>query len=360
MKPLMCALGALFFLNGCGGASAESSTLPSEVATADLPDAEAVRVEVVTLEPSDASITLELPGEIQGSEDALLAAALGGFVEEVRVDNGDEVRRGDVLVVVDRRTRAAQAAQAEAQLQQAEADLRRQQALGELASAATLQQLETAVAIATAGAELARTQLSRATIRAPFDGVIGGIDIEVGEVANPGAPVARLVKLDPIKVQLSVSDRDVVALKPGMAARVTTAARGDLREGVIAHVAPVADLSTRSFLVDVEAANPERDLLPGMIARVHVEEMLAEGVVVIPQDWIVTRLDGYGLFVEVDGRAAWRAVTLGDVVRGQVVVDSGLAPGDRVVVTGQHTLADGDPLLIAREGQCCTQGRAQF
>ncbi|MGC6492979.1 MAG: efflux RND transporter periplasmic adaptor subunit, partial [Myxococcota bacterium] len=209
MKPLMCALGALLFLNGCGGASAESSTNPSEVATADLPDAEAVRVEIVTLEPSDASITLELPGEIQGSEDALLAAALGGFVEEVRVDNGDEVRRGDVLVVVDRRTRAAQAAQAEAQLQQAEADLRRQQALGELASAATLQQLETAVAIATAGAELARTQLSRATIRAPFDGVIGGIDIEVGEVANPGAPVARLVKLDPIKVQLSVSDRDV-------------------------------------------------------------------------------------------------------------------------------------------------------
>jgi len=74
----------------------------------------------------------------------------------------------------------------------------------------------------------------------------------------------------------------------------------------------------------------------------------------------VTKLDGLGVFVEDDGVARWRPVALGPVVRHQVIVTDGVSLGDRIIVTGQRELEEGDPVLVVREGQCCTDGRVRF
>lgn len=344
---------------GCQTAGAGSNeAAPSAEKSA--PEASAVRVEVATLQNSSATASLDLPGEFEGWEDATLAAANGGFVERVFVKEGQSVKKGDALVQVDRAPRYAQYKQAQAQLTQAQDDLNRAKTLADLAVEAQVVKLETQVQVMEANLALAQNQLDRATVRAPFDGVVGAIAVSKGEVTGPGAPVLRLVQLDPIKVVLSVSDRDVVALKPGLPARVTTAARGAIVTGEIAHVSPVADLSTRAFLVDVKLDNADRSLLPGMIARVLVDREISDDVVVIPQDWLVTKLDGYGVFVESEGVARWRPVVLGDVVSGQVIVQDGLTAGERVVVMGQHDLIEGDELIVAREGVCCESGRVRF
>lgn len=351
-------LSVLLVSVGCG----------SEASTGEAPQAAplatggraAVRVEVVAVAPSAARLDLSLPGEVAGAEDALLASPMGGFVESVPVEVGDAVKKGAVIAVVDRAPRAAQLAQAEAQLQLAQADQGRANAMGDLATKAQLDALTAQVAIAEANVKLARSQLDRATVRSPVDGVVASVQIDEGEVAQPGVPVARVVQLDPVKISVSVPDRDVVALVAGMEAQVSTPAQPTLRTGTLKTVAPVADLSTRSFLVEVSVPNSDHALLPGMIAEVKVARTVAEAAVVLPQDWIVTRLDGYGVFV-IDGDVArWRPVVLGAVVREQVVVSEGLAAGDRIVMTGQHTLADGDAVLIAREGACCTDGRPTF
>lgn len=357
MTPRFTSLALLAMLTGCAAADADAEL---EDAIRASMDPGASRVEVVTLQPSLAGITLDLPGEIAGSEDAVLGSPTGGFIESVKVSAGDEVRKGDALVSVDTASRRAQLEQASAQLDRKKADLVRVEALGDLGAVAGVDRARSDVRLAQAQVDLAAIQARRATIRAPFSGVVGELGATAGEIASPGVPLLRLVKLDPVEVRLSVSDRDVVALREGDMAWVGTAARGDLRQGRIARVSPVADLSTRSFVVEVSVANPDRDLLPGMIARVRIERNVASGAVVIPQDWLVTRLDGYGVFVVEEGGARWRDVQLGDVVRGQVVVDGGLSAGDRIVVTGQHGLVDGDALLISREGTCCTEGRPTF
>jgi membrane fusion protein, multidrug efflux system len=80
----------------------------------------------------------------------------------------------------------------------------------------------------------------------------------------------------------------------------------------------------------------------------------------IPQHVLVTRLDGNGVFIEEDSAAKWRPLKLGPVVRGQVIIESGISAGDRVVVTGHRELEDGDPLLVSRSGTCCTNGQIVF
>ena len=353
MTPLL-----IFLSLACSAADATEGAAASSEKVA--PPADGVRVELATLNPSDARLELTLPGEIEGSSDAVLGAALGGYVEKLSVAAGDTVSRGQSIARIDAELHGASLTQAEAQHELAASELTRVEGLGDHASASQLQAARTNEKVAEAAVRQARARLARALVTAPFSGTVAQVGISQGEVVNPGSPVARLVSLDPVTISLSVSDRDILHLKQGMAATVRTNARGDRFQGVVSHVGPAGDLKTRTFLAEVSVPNPDGALLPGMIARVTLERQLAEGEVVIPQDVVVTTLDDQGAFVAVDGRAVWRSLELGDVVGDQIVVDAGLELGEHLVVVGQRDLVDGDALIVAREGACCTGGRVIY
>jgi hypothetical protein len=98
-----------------------------------------------------------------------------------------------------------------------------------------------------------------------------------------------------------------------------------------------------------------------MIVRAELDVEGDGSQLFISQDWLVTGLEQIGIFVvDADGKARFREVKLGPVVRRQVVVEEGLSAGDRLIVTGHRELADGDPVLISREGVCCDNGRVKF
>lgn len=348
---------ALFALSACGGPGAEPGPA---AAAAELPTAAGTRVEVAVVQLSAARMEIRLPGEVSGSRDALLGAPSGGFVERVLVESGAAVGQGQALAYINSGMFTAQVEVAAAQAALAKAELDRVKALGDLASRAQLQGVETQHAVAEANLRMARIQASRSVIKAPFDGVVTQIDLEVGEVINPGQPVARVVALDPIHVTVSVADRDVALLKRGMPVAVTTDALPGLFQGSVYSVDLAADLETRSFLSKVELPNADQSLLPGMIASVAVEADLGGEVVVLPQDWLITGNSGTGVFLDVDGVATWRPVRPGPLVHDQVVIAEGLSPGDRVVFTGHRGLSPGDKLIVSREGTCCDAGRVSF
>ncbi len=350
---------ALVALAGCDPAEA-GRTEPTPARSLEVPLAPGTRVEVAVIDPSSARLTLELPGEVEGAREAHLSSALGGFVERVLVDVGAAVSAGQLLAEVDTSLRAVSVESAQAQVARAKDDLDRVQRLGDLGTEAQLSQAATQVTLAEATLKQAQIQLDRTRVRAPFAGVIAARDIEVGEVANPGSPAFRLIQLNPAIVNLAVSDRDVVALAPGMEVSVVADARLEPMRGTIKRILPAGNLKTRTFEVEVEVPNKDHSLLPGMIASARISELVADGKVVLPQDFLVTRLDSLGVYVDDGGTAAWRPVTVGSIVRDQAVIESGLSAGDRVVVVGHRELADGDPLLLAREGRCCTNGRATF
>lgn len=349
-------VGLLAFLVGCGGASAELAPVEAP----EVPLAPEVRVEVATVQPSAAWLELNIPGEVEGSRDALLASPMGGYVESVAVDEGQDVRKGTSLVRVNSSVYAAQRDQAEAQRDLAASELERVKALGDLASAAQIQGAETQARVTAAAATLAGINLSRSLVTAPFDGVVAQLAVEAGEVTSPNAPIARVVQLDPVTVNLSVTDRDVVHLRPGTAAEISVDSQGTPYQGTITTVSPAADLRTRSFVAEVSVPNPDRRLLPGMIATAHIAEQVASDAIVIPQDWLVTSLEGIGVFVNRGGVAEWRPVKVSALVRDQAVIEEGLVAGDQVVSNGHRELAPGDRLLLSRSGVCCTSGRVTY
>ncbi|MCB9669891.1 MAG: efflux RND transporter periplasmic adaptor subunit [Alphaproteobacteria bacterium] len=350
----------LSLLLGCGDAPAEGAG-GGVTAERHAPDANATRVEVARIRgDATPAMRLSLPGEIEGSQDVLLASALGGQVERVMIHRGETVRAGQVLARVDAEIYAAQLAQAEAQRDQAAAEAGRVEKLGDLASESQLLQARTALKVAEAQVRAAAAQVARSVVTAPFTGVAADVFPGRGEFLGPGSPVARVVQLDPVRVTLAVADRDVVLLEPGQEVVVSTAASGRPLVGEIAFIGRAADSRTRAFPVEVEVENPDGMLLPGMIATVAVDRPLPEGTIAIPQDWVVSRRSGQGVFVAEEGHAKWVSIELGEILHDLVVVRSGLEAGARVIVTGHRDLVDGDDVLIGREGVCCTDGRTVF
>jgi RND family efflux transporter MFP subunit len=353
------ALGATAL--GCKGAEAGPEPAGADPARSARPKtARATRVETAVISKTDAKLDMELPGEVEGSRDALLAAALGGYIEKVNVASGDRVKNGQVLMYVDTASHAARRNQAKVQVEAAKVEVARLKLVGDALPRAQLDAVEAQLAAAEAALRTAEVQVSRSVIRAPFAGSVDKVEAEVGEVAAPGAPLVRILQLQPAKVSISLSDRDVLALEPGMKVSVGTDARGGKHEGVVTRVHRAADLRTRSFIAEIEVANDDEQLLPGMIANVRVATGVASAQLVIAQDWLVTKLDGIGVFVNDGGVARYRSVKTGSIVRDQVVVKTGLREGDELVITGHRELADGDRLLVARKGTCCKNGRAVF
>jgi len=344
---------------GCGGGD-EAGATADAVEAGEVPQAPGTRVEVVRLEHTSAQLDLRIPGEITGSRDATLATAAGGFVEGVYVHRGESVREGQIIARVNSSVFHAQKEQADAQYALAASELQRVEALGDLATPAQLQAVRTQVEVARANVRMARVNSARATVRAPFDGTVTQIDLEVGEVLSPSMPVARVVQLNPVHVTVSVSDRDVGILHEGMPVKVSVDAVAGLFEGTMVAIDRAANLNTRTFLAEVAVDNSEGRLLPGMIATAAIGAELGEGSVVLPQDWLVTKMDGIGVFLDEDGRAAWRPVEAGTVVHDQVVINSGLEADDRLIMVGHRSLQDGDPLIVSREGVCCENGRPVF
>jgi membrane fusion protein, multidrug efflux system len=353
LTTVLVLLGA----QGCGKPKAQGE---AQGAINTPPRETRVRVEVAKVAPSSAELEFTFPGEVKGARDALLASALGGFVESVSAKNGDAVKRGEVLARIDTSIHVARRDQARAEHEQAKSDRTRVQAMGEAASRAQREASQTRLLIAEAGLKLAEAQVARSLIVAPFDGVIGQMELDVGEVTPPGAPVARLVQLQPVLVTVSVADRDVAALRPGMPAKVSIDARPEVYPGTVARVSPVGNLRTRAFEAEIEVPTAQGQLLPGMIARVKVAATAAEQSIVLPQDAVVTRTNEVGVYLDEGGVARWRPLRLGKVVGNQVVVAEGLLGGERLVVTGHRELADGDRLDVSREGVCCRRGRVLF
>lgn len=363
------SLGAV----GCGGAKAGSGADAEHKAPQSgqahgqavhrpptAPNARATRVEVARLEPSDANLSTTIPGEVIGSRDAVLASALGGPVERLAVEEGDTVKRGQLIVEVDTDLYEIRLRQAETRLRSAERAFKRSKGLGSALAEAERDRRQDDFDAAKDEVALAKLQLARSRITAPFPGVVTKLHVEVGEVVGATSPLADLVQLDPVHVELSVPDRDVVALAKGDKVQVHVSALPRAQEGTIAQIAVTSDQNTRAFEAKVTVPNSNFQLRPGMIGSVSVNRTVAEGAVVIPQDWLVTRRDGVGVFLDDKGVAKFVPVKPGRIVRDQVVVDEGLEQGMRLVIRGHRSLADGDPLSIAREGVCCTAGRARF
>jgi len=292
-------------------------------------------------------------GVVAPNRNVTVAAEEGGVIRTLYVEKGESVAAGQPIAKIDDALLQAQLRQAIADAELARETFERQRRLWEeekIGTELAYLQAKYAAERAAANAAVLMERVDRTTIRAPIAGVLDDRMVEVGSMVSPGAPVARVVDASTLKIEGGVPERFALEVRPGARARVTFDGL-DRREveGRIAFVGAVVDERARTFPIEVSLQNPGR-VKPGMVANIGIEYRTLDSAVVVPQEAVLRAAEGYIAYVAVErggeAVAEARPVVTGPARRGRVVIESGIEPGEAVVVVGQHQVAPGDRLRI--------------
>jgi membrane fusion protein, multidrug efflux system len=337
--------------SGCAGdARADSSD--------DAPFQRVVNVAVETVAAGPFRETIRVTGTVRADRDVIVSAEEAGIVREMLVPRGATVRAGQPLARIDAGVLETQVREAEARAALARETWDRRKRLfeddrvgSELAYLEARYQWEQAeAAVATL-----RERLRRTVVRAPGGGIVDERLVEVGAMVSPGSTIARIVRVDPIKVVAGIPERFADDVAVGAAARVTLDVYpGQPFDGRIGFVGATVNARNRTFEIEVVIPNPGGSIKPEMVANVAVTRRDLTDAIAVPQDALVRVERGFVAFVaENDGGAEVaraRPVTLGAAQGNRVVVQDGLAPGDHLIVVGHKQVADGDRIRTIQRG----------
>jgi membrane fusion protein (multidrug efflux system) len=353
---------------GCGGDD------PVTDVTAAAPDA--IAVGVAQVEGQDEPVTIEATGSFEADESSDVAPDASGRVVATPVDVGQFVREGAPLVRIQGITANLRLDEARAAVQRAEANVRLAESQNELAQttaqryAALLAtgdvsktvadqartQAETATqSVATARASLAETraQLSQAekavedvVVPAPFSGYISARNVSLGEYVQPSTAVVRLVKIDPMRLQLSIPAVQAGQVATGQRVSARVDAFPDrLFEGQITAINPAISAESRAFIVEARVPNRDAVLKPGMFAVATIDQGRTERAMLVPRRAVVedVNTNSFRVFViDGDNRARLRVVQLAARQQGdQLRIVTGIKEGERVATSNLAELYDG-------------------
>ena len=325
-----------------------------------VPPPEPIRpVKVWTVTPEINTSDLVLAGEVVARYEAPLAFQAAGKVVERRANLGDSVRAGQVIGLLDTadyrlaaQAQSATAAAAQTELKVAQADLARYRSLRAqgFISAAELDHRQANVDVAReraqaaqANASQAQRQLGYATLAADHDGAITGMSFDVGQVVAAGQPVARLARLGPREVLVHVPETELPRMRTAQRLSVIITVRPDKPQaGTLREFAAAADGATRTYAARIAVDAPEADLPLGASATLRVPSANMP-TIRLPLVAVLSR-DGVARVWKYDAAsgAVRAAIITTDGVSGDsVIVKSGLAPGDVVVVAGASLLREG-------------------
>ncbi|HTO86917.1 MAG TPA: efflux RND transporter periplasmic adaptor subunit [Thermoanaerobaculia bacterium] len=324
------------------------------------PPPEAVTTVVAREEPWAA--TLGSIGTVVAVRGVTVSADLAGIVYRINFESGKAVQQGEVLVELDTRQEKAQLAAAEAQRDLARLSLERMRGLSAegVAAQADLDQAEATQKSADARVGEIRATIERKTIRAPFSGILGIRQVNLGQYLTDGAPVVPLQALDPIYVNFSVPQQQVARLRTGEAVVVTAEGAGVSATGRVTAVDSVVDPATRNVQVQATLANPGGKLRPGMFVQTSLTTGSSDSVIALPASAISYAPYGDSVFVVEDMKdpkgQSYRGVRQQFVKVGggrgdQVAIVSGVKPGQEIVTSGVFKLRNGAAVQINNKVQ---------
>ncbi len=307
--------------------------------------------------------TLNAIGTVAAVQGVTVSADLPGIVDRITFESGASVNEGDVLVQLDTKQEQAQLAAVEATRELARLNFDRLHSLvteGAITRAeydrAAAEQKET-----TAKVDEIRAMIARKTIRAPFSGILGLRQVNLGQYLSPGTAVVPLQSLDPIYVNFGVPQQDAAKVVIGRTVRITAE---DLSNsefvGRVTAINSVVDEATRNVQIQASLSNPKNTLRPGMFVQTEVMLGANSAVVTLPASAISYAPYGNSVFVVTDlkdpGGKTYRGVRqefvkLGPSRGDQIAVVSGVKPGDEVVTSGLFKLRNGAAVVVDNKVQ---------
>jgi membrane fusion protein (multidrug efflux system) len=337
--PPLLFLGLPLILFGCGEKGAAEKPPPERV----------TNVVVMSVVPSQVKDQIILPGSIEPWEDIEIAAEVPGKVEWIGPQEGERVRKGDLLIRIDSQALQAQVEKAEALYRLTKNQLERRRMLFRkgFIPKEQLDMARTERDSALKSLEVAKIQFSKGTIRSPINGLVNRTYVDAGEYVSVGDPILNLVQLDRVKIVAAVPEMDVPFVKVSQSVRVTLDALGDEAfQGQIIYLSPKGDRITRTFTIKVALENSSSRIRPGMIGRITLVKRTFPHTIAIPLFSILDRGDRKVVFVEDHSIARERVVSLGIIENSRIQILDGLSPGERLIVKGHRDLSEGEKVLV--------------
>lgn len=340
-------------------------------------------VEVARVRRGHVFQMLTVVGNLIGEQTVDVVPRTGGRLIAMNVRLGDRVRRGQVLAKIEDREIVEQVRQAEASHRVGEATIRQREADLNLAQTnversrnlfgrqllpkQTLDDAEARYLSAQAALDLARAQLAQSDARlqelrinlantnvvSPVDGFVARRELDIGAFASQNQPVASVVDISSLRLVANVVEKDLRAVTVGDRASVDVDAfPGEKFSGRIARLAPVLDPATRTATMEVEIANRDGRLKPGMYARVDLTVEDKDNVLVVPKIALVDSQGERGVYQPgEDNKAKFKAVKVGIENNETAEILAGLTEGEQIVSTGAGALRRDDQLVIAGQGR---------
>ncbi len=309
-----------------------------------------VRLESPSIQ--DVVYSLHFTGDVVAIQQAGIFAKVTGTLERTYVDIGTEVRKGQLLALIDTTELYQQYQQASATYENAKITFRRNKDLFEqnLIARQDLDNAEAAIKIASAARDNARTRLDYASICAPFSGYITKRYLDPGVfVSQNNATLFTLMDLDRLKILINVLEKDVPKITSGKKAAITVDAfPGRAFEGTITRYAEAVDQATRTMAVEIDLSNPGHTLKPGMFANVDLALETHHNALTLPSAAVLK--DDQGSFVYAAKADTARRITVqaGLEQNGRTEVISGLDAAVPIITTGQQFVRNNGPVNIQK------------
>jgi multidrug efflux system membrane fusion protein len=286
---------------------------------------------------------IHVAGQTAPNQRAVIATRVGGIIGELPVKQGDKVRAGDLVLKLNAEEKVAAVDTAKALLAQRQAEWEAAERLAKSGNIPPLQVETAKAALAAAKSQLqaAEAELERVEVRAPFDGWIDQVNVELGASVMQGAQVATIINLNPILAKGEVSERDLRYIKVGDAADVQLV-DGSAIKGTLRYVSRDATAATRTFRVEVAIDNPETAIPAGMTAEIVLRAAPTDAVV-LPRSVVTLSASGdLGIrAVDPANKVVFFPIDLVDDTPNGLVL-AGIPADARIIVAGQDLVTEGD------------------
>ena len=331
IKTLSLALLSAGLLASCSSSSSSKATEEQSADTVRI-------VEIAPAEMRALNLSEEFTAQLEAKVVNNITAQAGGRLKQLLVKVGDRVGAGQAVA----RMEATQAAQAQIQLADAKTNFARMDELYKVGgvSKAQWEQAKSAVD----QAKLAYGNAAENTVlRSPISGFVTAKNYDNGDMTSPQLPVVVIQQIAPVKAVIGVSEQYYSYLKKGAAATLSVDALGEETfSGIVTNIFPTLDPITHTVSTEIEVANKDLKLRPGMYARVHLDFGTKEALTV--PDKAIVRQAGSGaryVYIFSGGKAVYRAVELGQQQGDLYEVVSGLNAGDQVIISAPSNLKNG-------------------
>jgi len=288
-------------------------------------------------------------GVVKARQEVELSAEISVKVVALRKDIGDDVSTGDLIFELESEDHQIMVEKKRAQLEKARAQLKKSKRdktkADSLFSDGVLSDTDHDGAnlnatVSEADVQLARAELKAAEkdyrdtrITAPYNGTIALRSVEIGHYVTPGQCLLTLIDLSGVTIVINVSERDIPKISHESRVRVTVdSLPAETFTGTVKTIALRTEQTSRSFPVEVWVENPDRRILPGMIARLNIRSAKPEPLLTLPQRAVSSTHGETTVLVMQDGKPIMRVIDLGAILDKRVIVRAGLKAGDLVVL----------------------------